>query len=61
MSDMWHDKKTMRTAILTLPLPLMASAAAPVIADEECAAWCGDGKVWDDNKGECVIQPPKTS
>lgn len=34
----------------------------PVMADEECAAWCGDGQVWDDTKGACVIAvPPKTS
>lgn len=52
----------MRATILILAILLQAAAAAaPSLADEECPAWCGDGKEWDETRGECVAAPPKTS
>jgi hypothetical protein len=52
----------MKASALILALVLYGGASvAPAIADADCAAWCGDGKVWDEQKGECVVAPPKTS
>jgi len=51
----------MKAFLVVFAVVVASQAGMPAWADEECAAWCGDGKVWDDDRGECVIQPPGTS
>lgn len=52
----------MRAPLMVFAVIVAALTTTPAAADEECAAWCGDGEVWSEDKGDCVPVPsPRTS